>query len=49
MRLLKLNRKDRFVDKLALIDYDGLNAQKRRLDYDEKDLYTFIVKKVKRD
>lgn len=46
---LKLNRKDRFVDKLALIDYDGLNAQKRRLDYDEKDLYTFIVKKVKRD
>ncbi|CAI4057227.1 hypothetical protein SKDZ_04G0680 [Saccharomyces kudriavzevii ZP591] len=46
---LKLNRKDRFVDKLALIDYDGLSVQKRRLDYDEKDLYALTVKKVKKD
>ncbi|EJS44429.1 YDL176W [Saccharomyces arboricola H-6] len=46
---LKLNRKDRFVDKLALIDYDCPSTQKRRLGYEEKDFYAFIVKKVKKD
>ncbi|KOH00202.1 Gid12p DI49_0903 [Saccharomyces eubayanus] len=47
---LKLNRKDRFVDKLALIDYDGgLNTLKRKFGYDKKNSYAFIVKKVKKD
>lgn len=47
---LELNRKDRFVDKLALIDYDGgLNTLKRKYDYDKKNSYAFIVKKVKKD